>query len=150
MGSSNDPSKNALHRSVAIKVVGVPTEGDVTTYKKKILKEVKLHKILTHLNILRLLDWSEGKGGSSIWIVLEYAQGGDLFDKISTLSLQIVLLSVLMYSVTYSSRCRHFGGTGTLILYAARCRGGKCRPRPFAARADTVLRTCRNTVMPRA
>jgi serine/threonine protein kinase len=83
LGSSNDPAKNALHRSVAIKVVGIPTEGDVAAYKKKILKEVKLHKILAHLNILRLLDWSEGRGGSSIWIVLEYAQGGDLFDKIS-------------------------------------------------------------------
>lgn len=96
LGSSNDPSKNALHRSVAIKVVGVPSEGDVTTYKKKILKEVKLHKILTHLNILRLLDWSEGKGGSSIWIVLEYAQGGDLFDKISRLSSSHSMLSLLM------------------------------------------------------
>lgn len=77
----------------------MPTDGDVATYKKKILKEVKLHKILVHLNILRLLDWSEGKGGSSIWIVLEYAQGGDLFDKISTsISMLRKLETTLMQS----------------------------------------------------
>lgn len=125
LGSSNDPSKNALHRSVAIKVVGVAVEGDVPTYKKKILKEVKLHKILAHLNILRLLDWSEGKGGSSIWIVLEYAQGGDLFDKISRcLATYKCNGSLFMNLKSTSSRRRHLRRIGTPLFYTAhRCSG---------------------------
>lgn len=84
-------TKHILHQFVAIKVVKIPSStssssnggGGGVDYRKKILKEVKLHKHLEHYNILRLLNYAEQEH-ESVWIVLEYAEGGDLFDKIST------------------------------------------------------------------
>ena len=77
---ATDPKVHPLHRFVAIKVIALAngTCSDPVEYKKKVLKEVRLHKVLKHSNILRLLDWSEQGRGESVWIVLEFAHGGCL------------------------------------------------------------------------
>lgn len=82
LGIRKDRKSHALRMQAAIKVIAVPTDTNAADYKKKVIKEVRLHKAASHINILKLLDWAEQKDGS-IFIVLEYAQGGDLFDKIS-------------------------------------------------------------------
>jgi serine/threonine protein kinase len=87
LGESPDPKVHPLHRQVAIKVIAISAaagrEENKQDYLKKLKKEVRLHKAVTHLNVLRLLQWSEGAGSEALWIILEYCHGGDLFDKIS-------------------------------------------------------------------
>ena len=77
------PSSTKLNQ-VAIKLVAVPANTATEDYRKKVIKEVRLHKVASaqHVNVLKLLDWSEQKDGA-IFIILEYAHGGDLFDKIA-------------------------------------------------------------------
>lgn len=86
LGASNDPNANPLRRQVAIKIIAVSAAAGKDSkedYLKKLKKEVRLHKVVTHLNVLRLFQWSEGASNESLWIILEYCHGGDLFDKIS-------------------------------------------------------------------
>ena len=121
---------HALHQRVAIKVIQIPSvtsSGESAGYKKKILKEVKLHKMLSHRNILRLLDYSEHEG-ESIWIVLEYADGGDLFDKISPCyTLQRGMVErILRFSQCFcSSRFRHHGTASTPLFLPINSSSGK-------------------------
>jgi serine/threonine protein kinase len=92
LGASKDPNAHPLHRTVAIKIIGVPAQASKAEYTKKLVKEVRLHKAVVHLNVLRLLQWSEGATSESMWIVLEYCFGGDLFDKISASRVRSVRL----------------------------------------------------------
>lgn len=69
---------------MAVKVLQFPSNHDeAKAYKKKVVKEVRLHKAVVHRNILRLVEFTEQMHSNSMWIILEYAEGGDLFDKIS-------------------------------------------------------------------
>jgi serine/threonine-protein kinase Chk1 len=70
---------------VAVKVI--PYSGG--ELDSKMVKEVKMHKMLKHANILEVLGTDtdpDGKRtqawGPAYFIILEYASGGDLFDKI--------------------------------------------------------------------
>ena len=121
---------HALHQRVAIKVIQVPpatSSGQSAAYKKRILKEVKLHKMLTHRNILRLLDYSEHEG-ESVWIVLEYADGGDLFDKISGCRYELYLESYQCYKTEmfyHSSGSRNNRTASASLLLPVDCSPSK-------------------------
>jgi hypothetical protein len=93
---------------VAIKVITYQG-GQVDS---KIVKEVKMHRILKHANILEVLGTEVDEDGSKykVWgpaffIILEYASGGDLFDKIGTLP---TLVDTCEAHCLNSSRRRRF------------------------------------------
>lgn len=76
--------KHVLHSTVAIKVLSFPADpAEAKEHRRKVIKEVRLHKAVVHKNILRLVDFTDQVHSNSMWIILEYAEGGDLFDKIS-------------------------------------------------------------------
>jgi hypothetical protein len=60
--------------------------------RKELEKEVKVHRMMKHVNVLefmdaRLVDEGEegGKWVGGLFVLLELAAGGDLFDKIGAL-----------------------------------------------------------------
>lgn len=66
---------------LAVKFVHVPTCKKMGLTEKDITKEVVLQsKCSKHPNILRLIDCNVSK--DYMWIIMEMADGGDLFDKI--------------------------------------------------------------------
>lgn len=66
---------------VAVKYIHLPTCNKHGLSEKKVTKEVALHaKCSEHPNILRLFDCNITH--DYLWIILEMADGGDLFDKI--------------------------------------------------------------------
>jgi serine/threonine protein kinase len=114
---ARNPAKREL---VAIKVIAVP---DGQNLDKRVLREVRVHKSLKHTNVLELIASSDDrgeKGGIQNWagapvfgIVLEYAAGGDLFDKIGTVSLFIDVSYIIkanmarkLYSQHRTSGCQ--------------------------------------------
>ncbi|GAA98816.1 hypothetical protein E5Q_05504 [Mixia osmundae IAM 14324] len=69
---------------VAVKVIPV-LSGQLD---KKLVKEVRIHGALKHANVLALLASHSDATGSTLgrpafYIILDYAAGGDLFDKIA-------------------------------------------------------------------
>ncbi|KTB14276.1 Serine/threonine-protein kinase CHK1 [Nakaseomyces glabratus] len=66
---------------VAVKFVHLPTCAESGLSQKDVSREVVLHsKCSKHANVLRVIDCNVG--GEYLWIMLEMADGGDLFDKI--------------------------------------------------------------------
>ncbi|CAI4056131.1 serine/threonine protein kinase CHK1 SKDI_02G3820 [Saccharomyces kudriavzevii IFO 1802] len=66
---------------LAIKFVHVPTCKNMGLSEKDITKEVVLQsRCSKHPNVLRLIDCNVSK--DYMWIIMEMADGGDLFDKI--------------------------------------------------------------------
>lgn len=73
-------AQNVLtHEQVAIKVI---EKANIKTPKQKISveREVRLMKLLHHPHIVGVKDVFESK--DCIWIVMEHASGGELFDYI--------------------------------------------------------------------
>ena len=57
------------------------SEAEVTRFVRQIQMEIAVHKVCSgHANIISFLDTAESHDWR--WISLEYAEGGDLFDKI--------------------------------------------------------------------
>ncbi len=88
-----------MGNTAAVKVV-ILNDGHTSPeiVDKRILREVKVHETLKHPNVLELLSHEgdtrqsggrkEWKGiGPAYYIVLEFADGGDLFDRIGELFL---------------------------------------------------------------
>lgn len=78
----------------AIKVISLVNRSSEPTLDevayKRIKKEIKVHKLLKHFNILELIDSVEDQEGvpsrgipPAFYIVLAFASGGDLFDQLS-------------------------------------------------------------------
>lgn len=66
---------------VAVKYVHLPTCRDHGLSEKDVTKEVVLHsRCSKHVNVLKLIDCNIS--GDYMWVLLELADGGDLFDKI--------------------------------------------------------------------
>ncbi|KAH8077762.1 kinase-like domain-containing protein [Cristinia sonorae] len=77
------------HRAAACKVISLIPEKDPTQLKM-FSKEIKVHSLLKHLNILEFIGAHTVHPGSeeakmffpAVYMLLEIAAGGDLFDKI--------------------------------------------------------------------
>lgn len=87
-----NPSSSA-HPQAAVKVVSyVSTSNKQPIDRRALQKEVQIHSILKHKNVLAFLGSVEYAVGSSapsnyvrgLYILLELCAGGDLFDKIGT------------------------------------------------------------------
>jgi serine/threonine-protein kinase Chk2 len=70
-------------KPVAIKIINkikFPCEVETQKESNKILNEVTILKSLTHPNIIKL--WDVVEVSSHLYIILEYANGGELFDNV--------------------------------------------------------------------
>lgn len=66
---------------VAVKYVHLPSCKEQGLSEKDVMKEVVLHsRCSKHPNVLKLIDCNVS--GDYMWVLLELADGGDLFDKI--------------------------------------------------------------------
>lgn len=73
--------KANLNTAVAVKFIHLPTCKKHGLTEKQVTKEAFLHsKCSKHPNVLRLFDCNITQ--DYLWIILEMADGGDLFDKI--------------------------------------------------------------------
>jgi BR serine/threonine kinase len=74
--------KRARHKDtgeeVAIKIISKATFDQRPGLQRKVRREIALMKVINHPNILRLIDVLESPG--HLYIVLEYAGHGELFD----------------------------------------------------------------------
>lgn len=68
--------KEVPGRRVAIKEIAVPSEEQTTAF----LCETSVMKDLDHPNICRL--WETYEAGHTMWLVMEFCEGGELFDRI--------------------------------------------------------------------
>lgn len=71
-------------RHVALKVISLVSDSEDESHssmlKQRIEKEIIIQKNMRHSNIVSLYDtWCDGQ---NVLMVLEYAAGGELFDKI--------------------------------------------------------------------
>jgi len=64
------------NRRVAIKIVSKLEKTDAFIASQR--REIEILSLLKHPNVVELLDWFEDK--KSFYLVLEYLEGGDLFD----------------------------------------------------------------------
>ncbi|CDO95263.1 unnamed protein product [Kluyveromyces dobzhanskii CBS 2104] len=66
---------------IAVKFIHLPTCEKQGMAQEDVLKEVKLHsRCSNHINVLKVIDC--GISEPFVWIAMELAEGGDLFDKI--------------------------------------------------------------------
>lgn len=76
------------HRVAACKLVTGPNSGMSPTERKAVEREMTIHRVLKHSNVLEFLDavvveWKYRKEYvPGMYMLLEFAGGGDLFDKI--------------------------------------------------------------------
>lgn len=78
--------------TVAVKIVDLNKNKDAAAC---VYKEVKIHKLLDHPNIIKLYGNRRENEPATEYIYLEYASGGELFNKIGK-SLYIILNVNLM------------------------------------------------------
>lgn len=69
--------RDNLNQLYAMKTIIKKNEKE----RKLIYKEIKLHQTLDHPNVIKFVDYIEGK--TEIYIFLEYAKNGDLFHQIT-------------------------------------------------------------------
>ena len=65
---------------LAVKILPIDTSSHTLQSRASLEKEVAIHRVVKHQNIIRLFDYTED--ASFIYILMEYAAGGELFDKI--------------------------------------------------------------------
>jgi serine/threonine-protein kinase Chk1 len=101
------------HRVAACKLVSLSTETSDKD-RKTIDKEMRVHSALKHRNVLEFLDAAvvepqhKHQYVPGIYMLLEFAAGGDLFDKIGTSHAIWVSLETYNYppyTPGISSRC---------------------------------------------
>ena len=77
----------ALNRVAAIKVINLTTPAQGRPSRKELEKEVKVHRMMKHQYVLEFIDAVLVEEGSrfvpGLFMLLELAAMGDLFDKIS-------------------------------------------------------------------
>ncbi|RUS33052.1 kinase-like domain-containing protein [Jimgerdemannia flammicorona] len=76
---------STTQEQIAIKLVIKRTGSKAEQEKQMLVKETVIHRALRHENIIRMLDTHED--ASFTYILMEYAAGGELFDKIVHLHL---------------------------------------------------------------
>ncbi|RUP44336.1 kinase-like domain-containing protein [Jimgerdemannia flammicorona] len=72
---------STTQEQIAIKLVIKRTGSKAEQEKQMLVKETVIHRALRHENIIRMLDTHED--ASFTYILMEYAAGGELFDKIA-------------------------------------------------------------------
>lgn len=65
--------------AVAMKVINLEEHPDA---KENVMKEIHIHKKLSHPQIIKCFGYRHEIEKSIYYIFLEYAPGGELFDKI--------------------------------------------------------------------
>jgi serine/threonine-protein kinase Chk1 len=84
---ANGKVRLAVHKSqdnvelLAVKIVKKAHGNDGQALMKNLLKEVKIHQCLSHKNIAKLFSTTEDD--HFVYLVMEYAAGGELFDRIA-------------------------------------------------------------------
>ena len=78
MGRVYRAHDTTLHRSVALKVVGQPADGD--TSRSRLLREARNAAALNHSNICTVYEVGESNG--SAFIAMEYVEGRSLRDRL--------------------------------------------------------------------
>jgi serine/threonine-protein kinase Chk1 len=75
----------AIHKPnrelLAVKIVRKGQGNDNQIIMKNLLKEVKIHGCLSHKNIIQLYNTTEDD--SFVYLIMEYAAAGELFDRIA-------------------------------------------------------------------
>lgn len=100
-------------REYAAKIV--QKQGDSVT--REIQREITIHSSLSHANIIRLVSTHEDK--DYIYMLMEFASGGELFDRISRQCSTSVCCSNVTGTCRTSSRRRRRRGCGTFLLCPA-------------------------------
>lgn len=70
------------HLNVAVKICENKKSKNPTAYEEEVQKEVSIMKKLQHPNIIELYDHFNDQEKHRHFLFLEYAQGGELFDRI--------------------------------------------------------------------
>ena len=115
------------HRVAACKLIYIK-EHTTANERKTVDKEIKIHNALKHQNVLEFISAItvelEHKDYyvPGVYILLEFAAGGDLFDKIRAYRLRRV--SYRGVHICDSSGCRCQRGCGTYIFQAVGGRDG--------------------------
>jgi len=85
------------HRVAACKVVSL-TKSTTAVERKTLDKEMRVHAALKHSNVLEFLNAAvvepdcKSPYFPAIYMLLEFAAGGDLFDKIGTIILSFLTI----------------------------------------------------------
>jgi len=68
----------------------------------KIKREIKILKLFNHPHIIKLFDFIDTS--SDIFVILEYASGGELFDLISRQEKVRIIQTLIDYIITMKNR----------------------------------------------
>ena len=114
----------------ACKVIAI-TEQSTEKERKTIEKEMRVHAALKHDNVLEFLNAvvvelkHKHLYVPGIYMLMELAAGGDLFDKIGNPNPDLYITLVLTVSLGFSSRCRLGRRSGTLLFQPTSRRDGE-------------------------
>ena len=115
---------------VAIKIVSKETIADVDDIER-VYRETFILKTLKHQNIIKIFEVIDTT--KAIMLVMEYADGGELFDYIASRGRLPELVHILLYSQFQSLfQCSHFrfvcsflfalNETGSIACVSTNCR----------------------------